>query len=98
MSEIAELEEKIRSWAADITDRAQRLVTEAAPVVHDGADALQKLTSSKIVSELQQYGEDILPPETVDAIVSLIRGAGEAAARIASLTTPPAPAADPAPQ
>lgn len=95
MSEIAELEDKLKSWAADITDRAQRLVSEAVPVVHDGAESLAKLTSSRIVTELEQYGEDILPSTTVDAVVSLIHDAGEAATRIAALTGPPA---DPAPE
>lgn len=95
MSVLSDIENDIRTWAADLTDRADKLVTQAAPVVHDASETLESLTKSKIVTELQQYGEDLLPPETVDAIVSLIKGAGEAATKIAQLTAPPAgPAAD----
>lgn len=92
MTSLADIEARIGQVAQDLLDHAEHLKSEVAPVVHDGAVTLQKLTSSKIVSELMQYGEEILPADVTEAIVSIIRGAGEAANRIAQLTAPPAPA------
>lgn len=95
---LLEVEDKLKVYAQELYDRAEGLLKEAAPVVHDGATTLQQLTSSKIVSEVMQYGEDVLPADVVDAVVTIIRGAGEAASKIASLTAPPAPAQPAAPE
>lgn len=89
MSLLSEAKEKLDSFATEITDRAQSLLHDISPVVNDGATALENFSKSKIVTELAQYGEDILPESTVNAIVGLIHDAGEAAAKIASLTAPP---------
>lgn len=94
---LLEVEDKIKLIAQEGYDRAESLLKEIAPVVHDGATTLQQLTSSKIVSEVMQYGEDILPADVVDAVVTIIRGAGEAASKIAQLSAPAAePASEPA--
>lgn len=95
---LTELEADLRAKADTLHAIGDDIIGRHAAVVHDAADALTRLTSSRIVTEVMQYGEDLLPSPTVDAIVNLIRGAGDAAARIAQLTTPPvAPPAEPAP-
>ena len=94
MTDLNAVENGLRAMADDLRAKADEILGTHAAVVHDAAGVLQKLTTSRIVSEVMQYGEEFLPAGTVDAIVTVIRDAGEAAARIAQLTTPPpAPAA-----
>lgn len=94
---LAEVEARLRGMADGLHAQADELLGTHAAVVHDAAGVIQKLTSSRIVSEVMQYGEEHLPASTVDAIVTVIRDAGEAASRISQLTAPPPPLADQAP-
>jgi hypothetical protein len=95
VSALSEAEDALRGIADVIRAKADELTGSHLPVVHDAAQTLARLTSSRIVTEVMQYGEEHLPSSTVDAVVALIRDTGEAALRIASLTAPPPPAEGP---
>lgn len=88
---LTDVENALRAIGSELHAKGDELITQHAAVVHDAAETVQKLTSSRIVTEVMQYGEDILPTSTVDAVVALVHDAGEAAARIAQLTAPPPP-------
>ena len=69
---------------------------EFVPVVHDGASLIERFSTSKIVQEIGQLLAP-LDPEAEEAVVTLIRSLGDAAAKIKALTAPPPPADNPEP-
>ena len=84
---LADIEARLSSYADD-------LKTSVVPVIHDGASLLERFSTSKIVQEVEQLAAP-LEPAAEEAIATLIREAGAAAARIAELTAPPAAPAEP---
>ena len=86
---LADIEARLTAYADD-------LKASVVPVVHDGATLLERFSTSRIVQEVEQLTAP-LDPAAEEAIATLIREAGAAAARIAELTAPPAePPSEPA--
>ena len=75
---------------------ADHLKAELLPVVHDGAQLLERFSTSAIVQEVQQLAAPLEGPDEA-IVVGMIRSLGAAAAKIAELTAPPAEAAPEAP-
>ena len=69
--------------------QVRQVEAESLPVIHDGALALGRFTQSKVVAEIQQLAQP-LDPELDTFLAGIVRTAGEAAAKIAALTAPPA--------
>jgi len=78
----------------DLGTFAEHLKSSVVPVVHDGAELLERFSTSKIVQEVQQLAAPLLPADE-ELVAGMIRSLGAAAARIAELTAPPA---EPAPE
>ena len=83
------VEGDLSTFLADVRARFDRVEAESLPVIHDGALALEQLTQSKVVAEIQQLAQP-LDPELDTFLAGIVRTAGEAAAKIAALTAPPA--------
>ena len=97
MSALLDVKTDIVNVLADVTAKLEHLSASAPQVIDDGATALERLSKSAIVGELEQLVAP-LDPALEQAIAAIIRGAGDAAAKVASLTAPPAPAeGEPAP-
>ena len=93
MSILSDIEDGIGTVVDELRAKADQMEQQFKPVIHDAADSLAQLSQSRIVSELTQWGEAVLPSTTVDAIVAIIRDAGTVAARVSELTAPPPPPA-----
>ena len=88
MSALTDIEDDVKEFVTNFTTRAEAIVREKLPVIHDAAVTLEGLTQNKIVAEVVQLGGTVLPDSTVELIAGLIRDAGTAAAKIAELTAP----------
>lgn len=86
MVSLTDAEAGIRQWIAEQAARTEAVLRDHLPAIHDAAVTLEKMSKSPIISEVMQLADVVLPPETEQAIVTLIRGAGEAAAKIAAVT------------
>lgn len=79
MSALSDAETEIRTW-----------IDNRLPAIHDAAVTLEKVSRSPITAEVMALTAP-LDPAVEQAIVILIRGAGEAAAKVAQDTEPPVP-------
>ena len=97
MSALLDVEAKFKDFADKITAGLDDLRQNAVPIVHDASESLERLTQTKVVNEILQFGGTI-DPALDEALAAIVRGAGAAAAKVAELTAPPAPAeGEPAP-
>lgn len=96
MSALLDIETKIKDFGARVTADLQELVTTAPPVIHDASESLARLSSSKIVVELEQLAQPI-DPALEEVLAGMIRTAGAAASKVAELTAAANPPAEPAP-
>lgn len=88
---------KIKDFGARVAADLEDLVATAPPAIHDASEALGRLTSSKIVVELEQLAEPI-DPTLEELVAGMIRTAGAAADKVAALTAAATPApAEPEP-
>lgn len=88
-NQLSDVEGDLNGFIADVRAKVDRVEAESLPVIHSGALALEQLTQSKVVGEIQQLAEP-LDPELDTFLAGIVRTAGEAAAKIAALTAPPA--------
>ena len=93
---LTDVEAGLGGLVGELRARADEIEQRHAPVIHDAAEILERMSQSKITAELMQLAEGVLPASTEDAIVAIIRDAGEAASKLAAATAQPAEPAPPA--
>ena len=92
---LTEVEDGLATVVDELRAKADKIEQEFKPVVHDGAEILARMGQSPIIAELMQLAAGVLPTGTEQAIVTIIRDAGEAAAKVAAATAQPVEPAPP---